>query len=329
MAKRDAIPGRKQEICLESVETLYSDGRWNGRPSIVLWKGMYYIVFRSANGHGSDDGIGKAVMLKSTDLKEWTASTAIDQPDVDVAEPLLLATEDRLFMYIVAEYPVTTSFMTYSDDGVTWAPPRPIYLDGYSFNTPVTHKGVHYAAADNGPSELLTSTNGFDWTKVSDIVESGTETALVFLKDDSLVAVIRQSIIAHAKPPYKEWNRYESIALDGPDAVLVGDTVLVAGRHHGQTALLKLDQNKLKLDILMNMPVHHIESFPKQSTAPALLDTVISSRAPHVWPFGDKAYPEFLVLDEHRALMAYYDGQAYEKAVPKQADIRLATITVS
>jgi hypothetical protein len=219
--------------------------------------------------------------------------------------------------------------MAYSDDGVAWAAPRPVYLDGYSFNTPVTHKGVHYAAADKGRVELLQSTNGFDWTRVSDIVESGTETALVFLKDESLVAVIRQSRVARARPPYTQWQRYESIPLDGPDAVLVGDTVLVAGRHIGQTALLTLDQETMKLDILMNMPVHHIESFPRQSTSEALADTVISARAPHVWPFGDKAYPEFLVLDEHRVLMAYYDGQAYEKGVPKRADIRLATITVS
>jgi len=329
MKENKGSSSRKKEICLESVETIYSDGRWNGRPSIVLWKGTYYITFRSAFGHDSNDGIGKAIMLKSTDLKEWSASTVIDQPDVDVAEPLLLATDDRLFMYIVAEYPVTTSFMTYSDDGVTWAAPKPVYMEGYSFNTPVNYKGTYYAAADNGPSELLTSTNGFDWTKVSDIVESGSETALVFLKDESLVAVIRQSQIARAKPPYTQWEHYEGVPLDGPDAALVGDTVLVAGRHIGQTALLKLDQDTMKLDVLMNMPVHHIESFPKQSVSEALQDTLISSRSPHVWPFGDKAYPEFLVIDDHRVLMAYYDGLAYEKAVPKRADIRLATITVS
>ncbi len=328
MKQNDCSSSGKKEICLESVETIYSNGRWNGRPSFVFWKGTYYIAFRSAFGHDSNDGIGKVMMLKSTDLKEWTASTVIDQPDVDGAEPLLLVTDDRLFMYIVTDCPIATTFMTYSDDGVTWAAPKPVYLSGYSFNTPVTHKGVHYAAADNGPSELLTSTNGFDWTKVSDIVESGSETALVFLKDDSLVAVIRQSQIARAKPPYKEWDHYEGVALDGPDAALVGDTVLVAGRHLGQTALLKLHLDTMKLDMLMNMPVHHIESFPKQSASEALQDTVVSSRSPHVWPFGDKAYPEFLVIDDKRVLMSYYDGVAYEKAVPKRADIRLATLTL-
>ena len=307
MERNDGTPGRKKEIRLESVETIYSDGRWNGRPSIVFWKGMYYIAFRSAFGHGSDDGIGKAIMLKSKDLKEWSASTVIDQPDVDVGEPLLLATHDRLFMYIVAEYPITTTFMTYSDDGVTWAAPKPVYKEGYSFSTPVNHKGDYYAPADKGPVELLKSTNGFDWTKVSNIVESGTETALVFLKDDSLLAVIRQSKIARAKPPYTQWNHYSyaPIALRGPAAALAGDTVLVAGSGNAQPLLYELHMDTMKLELLMNMPM---DRFPIP---------------------GDKGYPEFLVIDEHRVLMAYYEGLAYEKGVPKRADIRLATLTLS
>jgi hypothetical protein len=296
-------PGANTEIRLESVETIYTDGRWNGRPSIGFWKGTYYVAFRSAFGHGSDDGIGKAMMLKSTDLKEWSASTIIDHADVDVAEPLLLVTNERLFMYIVAEYPVTTSFMTYSDDGVTWAAPKPVYLSGYSFSSTAEHKGVYYAPADRGHVELLKSTNGFDWTRISNIVESGTETALVFLKDESLVAVVRQRQIARAKPPYTHWERHQGIALDGPDAALVGDTVLAAGRHGGQTALFRLHQDTMKLKFLMNMPVHH-------------------------WAVGDKAYPEFLVINDRRVLMVYYDGEAYEKAVPKRADIRLATFTL-
>ena len=318
----------KAKVCLESVETIYSDGRWNGRPTIVFWKGQYYIAFRSAFGHGSEYASGKIMMLQSTQLEEWTASTVIDQQGIDWGEALLLPTDDRLFMYIVTEYPTTTSFMTHSDDGITWAPPQPIYLSGYSFSTPVTHKGVHYAAADKGHVELLKSTNGSDWTRVSDIVDNGTETALVFLEDDSLVAVIRQGHIARAKPPYTQWSVHEGVFLGGPDAARVGDTVLVAGRYCGQTGLLKLHPDTMKLDLLMQMPVHHLECFPPQSTSETLQDTMVSSRSPFVWPSGDKGYPEFLVLDEHRVLMAYYDGEAYEKGVAKQADIRLAAFTL-
>ena len=82
---------KSRRICLESVETLYADGRWNGRPSIVLWRGEYYIAFRSSLSHGTiDNEMGKVLMLKSTDLKDWRVSTVVDDPEVDGAEPRCL-----------------------------------------------------------------------------------------------------------------------------------------------------------------------------------------------------------------------------------------------
>ena len=233
-------------------------------------------------------------------------------------------------MYIVAEHPVTTTFMTYSEDGAEWVKPIPFYKHGYSFSTPVTHQAIHYVAADKGHVELLRSTNGLDWTCISTIVENGTETALVFLKDDILLAVTRQAVLSKAKPPYTEWENYgcEPVRLGGPDAVLVGDTVLVAGRHRAQTHLLKLHPDTMTLDSVMDMPVHNIKAFACGSVSETLADTEIASTEKHVWPHGDKAYPEFLVLDDHRVLMAYYDGQAFEAGVPMQADIRLAPFTI-
>ena len=37
----------KREVLLERVEKIYTDGRWNGRPTIVFWKGHYYTSSRS------------------------------------------------------------------------------------------------------------------------------------------------------------------------------------------------------------------------------------------------------------------------------------------
>ena len=295
------------EVRVESAETIYTDGQWNGRPSIAFWRGEYHVAFRSSFGHASAAGqIGKAMMLKSADLLQWTASTFIDQPDIDVGEVQLLATDNRLFMYIVAEYPITTSFMTWSDDGLAWAAPIPVYSEGYSFSLPVEHNGVYYTAADNGVVELLASTNGFDWTRVSDIVASGTETALVFFEDDSLLAVTRQSQISLADPPYTQWDHYSyaPVALGGPAAVLAGDTVLVGGRHSVQTSLLQLHMDPTTLEFLMHMPMY-------------------------LWGVsGDKSYPEFHVLDDERVLMVYYDGDAYEPGIPKRSDIRMATLRI-
>ena len=43
---------------------------------------------------------------------------------------------------------------------------------------------------------------------------------------------------------------------------------------------------------------------------------------------GDESYPHFLMLDDRCALTVWYTGEAYERGVPKQADLLLATLRV-
>ena len=83
---------------------------------------------------------------------------------------------------------------------------------------------------------LLSSSDGLSWEKVSTILEGEyTETALLFLPDDSLLAFTRQGpgpSISHARPPYTQWKVYEGPKMGRPDAVLVGNTILVTGRSY-------------------------------------------------------------------------------------------------
>ena len=43
---------------------------------------------------------------------------------------------------------------------------------------------------------------------------------------------------------------------------------------------------------------------------------------------GDESYPHFCRIDQRRALMVWYSGEEYERGVPKQADLLLATLRV-
>ena len=43
---------------------------------------------------------------------------------------------------------------------------------------------------------------------------------------------------------------------------------------------------------------------------------------------GDLSYPHILAVDDHRALITWYDGQRWEKDVSKQADIFLAFLRI-
>ena len=185
--------------------------------------------------------------------------------------------------------------------------------------------------------ELLKSTDGLNWGKVSTILDGNyTETALVFLPDDSLLAITRQPgpSISHAYPPYTEWKVYnKENYIGGIEAARVDDTILVSGRcgtrlvsewtRAGRfypddqllgdcnpkctqrTALWTLDMDEMRLKWKMHMV------------------TQLG---------GDQSYPHFLVLDDHRVLMVWYDGEALINPVPrgepKRADIFLAVLRI-
>lgn len=315
-----AMTNQNCDVLLERVENICSDGKWNGRAEIVFWKDRYYMPFRSASEHECYDTQIRMLISDSTQPKGWTPDAGIDAPNV-TAEAHILATPDRLFAYLALQDPATPqdepirTLYTHSDDGLTWSEPVLVYEKDFSFWKPVTHGGVHYVAADimtdNPRVELLQSQDGMDWQKISTIVEGDfTETALLFLKDNTLVAFVRQGRVALSRPPYTAWSVHDCPVLHGPAATLVGDTILVSGRvftenypddqpGRSRTGLFVFDPETLQFHWQMNMLAQ--------------------------WG-GDESYPDFLTLDDRRALMVWYTGELYEKGVPKQADLLLATL---
>ena len=313
----------KPEILFESVQKVYSDGKWNGRPAIEFWQGQYYIFFRSGFKHGLDDGSIVALRSKSDAPRDWSTVPIIDSPDNE-AEVHVLATPQRLFAYLVMENTVsgevTGSTVIYTDDGVHWSQPQPVYSAGFSVWKPRSHKGVHYVAADvpgdNPRVELLKSSDGLKWEKVSNILQEGksmTETDLVFLKDSTLLALTRQGRLSRSRPPYTEWTNHNCSFLGGPALCRVGDTVLASGRCTTRrfpddqpggamrTGLFVVDTETMQLHWQMNLPSQ--------------------------WG-GDTAYPHFYALDNRRMLFAWYDGEVWKKDVPRWADIMLAVLRV-
>ena len=116
------------------------------------------------------------------------------------------------------------TLVVYTEDGERWSEPRPAYDPPWSLWKPKTHAGIHYVAADimegNPRLDLLESHDGLRWNKVSTILEGEyTETALLFLPDDSLLAFTRQGpgpSISHARPPYSRWKVYEGPKMGRP-----------------------------------------------------------------------------------------------------------------
>ena len=343
---RTPSSGDGPTIHLENVRTIHTDGEHHAFTSIARWRGKYYVAFRSATSHATpwDEGWeeidlepGRITLAESTDLTNWTTKVVLNT-QFDDRDPKLLATEDRLYIYATSIIgPATTTFpqetyMVFTSDGENWTKPVSAYRYNYGFWKPKLHQGIYYAAADVDVTqpgqrktmqvELLRSEDGQLWQPVSTITRGSkrTETSLVFLEDDSLLAVCRQSVLAVAQPPYREWKPvgldqgalYEvmPIGIPGPAAELIGDTVVVCcrGRKNefpddspGQyrTSLLTLDRSDMSLNWHINLPTE--------------------------WG-GDLSYAGILPLDDSRFLLSYYDGELYEKGVPKRSDIKLAEI---
>jgi len=324
-----AATSRNPDVLLERMEKIFSDGKWNGRPEVVFWRGRYYLTFRSASGHDSPDGRLRMLVSKGNEPRGWTLEELHKPPVGDASEGHMLVTSERMFAYVVlntAGAPAqeeNSTVVVHSEDGRHWSEPIEVYERGYSFWKPVTQGGAHYVAADimttDPRVELLTSKNGIEWQRVSTIMDGKfTEAAIVFLKDGRLVAFTRQGRIALSRPPYKQWETFNASDaggpawLSGPAAALIGDTVLLSGRGSPEefpddqfgdqrTALFTFDPEARQLYWKMNMLT--------------------------LWN-GEEAYPHFLALDNRRALMAWYSGHRYEPDVPKQSDLLLATLRV-
>ena len=331
---------------IDRVDKIFSDGRHNAFTSIDIWKGKYYIVFRSADSHaaphegsGNEDmAPGHITLLESEDARSWSSSVVMDTK-WDDRDPKLLATRDRLYVFDTCLHGEgyrdgsQETLVSYTEDGRDWSSPVSAYQYNYGFWKPKKHADVCYVAADvddslpgapmaeRGRVELLRSEDGLHWQPVSIITQGNrcTETSLVFLKDDSLLAINRQStlsrILSISRPPYTQWARFgvkSSFGIQGPAAELVGDTVVVSCRVHNKdfpdeqpgearTGLFILDMGSGALRWQTNLPTQ--------------------------WGC-DVSYAGILPVGDDRALVSYYDGQMYEEGVPKQSDIMLATIEV-
>lgn len=317
---------------IEWVKSVLSDGNHNAFTSLAFWRGSYWLAFRSGQGHG---GVGKIVLLESTNLETWSRSIPANTP-LDDRDPKLLATTDRLFLYWVAMSPsedeeIGQTLVIETQDGSAWSNPQPAYLPGYSFWEPREHSGSLYVAADfdagppeaaperRGQVELLRSEDGLTWRQIATITQGNmcTETALAFLPDGRLLAITRQNAPPHrprfslATPPYTQWQYVTgTFAFQGPAATLIDDTILVSGRVRAgeieaapdphlrpmRTGLLTFDVDQMRLIWHCNLP------------------TTLGE---------DLSYPGIVPLDERRALVSFYDGRELSAS-----DIFLACIEV-
>ena len=321
---------KKPKIVVESSRKIFSSAgekrQYNSFTNMAVWKGRYYVVFRQAIHHGpSESGI---MLLESDDLKKWTVKELINT-EHDDRDPKILATDDRLFVYSDAYMPggVDQIMLSHTDDGTAWSEPQKIYKEAWQLWKPKQHKGAYYVAADcltcGHKSELLKSTDAIQWKPIGLITDKNlpTETAITFLPDDRILAVIRQNVAGHppgfaiAKPPYTDWKLTSGKGhFSGPAIDVVGGNVVVASRtlledwnlpqepglEHQRTVLYTFNFEAMSLELQAILPTE---------------------------TGGDSSYPGIQPIAENRALVCWHDGSTTWHQ-PSPSNIWLAEIRV-
>lgn len=217
------------------------DGLHNSNTDMIYCNGTFYLVHQNSIFHlGS--GLSKLIIWNSTDARTWQKIKVIATGE-DIRDPKFAIIGSRLYLYVLKNYgliaePSVTFFSYTNDNGTTWADLKPMQPTGWLFWRPKTRDNITwYVPAywhEHGRSVLLNSTDGENWTIVSQIWqgELNDETAIEFLPDGRLLATARlegyiqflqgdnlaSTLIAVSAAPFESWNYTKSslARLDGP-----------------------------------------------------------------------------------------------------------------
>jgi hypothetical protein len=232
-----------------------ADGAHNSNTDLIHFDGSFYLAHQTSPWHfGSEDS--RLIIRRSADARKWEKVAEFQAPGEELRDPKFAIIGGRLFLYALRNRawepsPYTTVYTT-SEDGASWGPLVDVRPEGWVFWSPETvDSTTWYVPAywrEHGRSILLKSSDGINWSKVSEIYEGerNDETAIEFLPDGRMIATLRlegsgrvrgdpqaSTMIAVASPPYEEWSRAKSrvTRLDGPCLFAYDGQVFAAGRY--------------------------------------------------------------------------------------------------
>jgi len=227
-----------------------SNGRHNANTDLIYWNGYYYFIYANQPGNQGSTTTFLSVN-RGMNLHNLTQIATLNVPGEDIRDPKFVVIENQLFIYYLKNKgfmadPYTTSFVN-SSDGLHFSTACDVSgQDGWCFWRPKTIDNVTwYNTAYSYPQTeciLLSTTDGFNWTKVSSIVNGSgiSEPELTFLSDKRMLVTVRAEVkqdtvlgdvnagtgLAIAAPPYKTWNYTldKLTKLDGPNLFNIDDS---------------------------------------------------------------------------------------------------------
>lgn len=248
------------EPTLLSVERVWGQTPHSAFGDLLLHQGRWYCVFREGVRHVAGGDLlkddGKIRVLASKDAKAWESLALVEEQGTDLRDPHLSVTADGRLMLVMggsiynnAKYGGRRPRVAFSKDGRNWTAPQAVLREGDWLWRVTWHKGWAYGVAKYGSyskpepgnprrADLVRSRNGVDWeTVVETKVDGADETTVRFLKDGTMVALMRRvwgerntAMIGHAKPPYRDWTWKDAgTFIGGPNFIVLPDDTMWAG----------------------------------------------------------------------------------------------------
>ncbi len=319
---------------INNIRRAFHNGEHNAFTDLVRFRGKLYLTFRSCPDGHMLFPTSRILVLQSDDGRDWRQVREFNVPQRDVRDPHFLVFQGKLLVYSGTWFTGEKApeprdmndmlgFASWSTDGETWHGPEMLEgTYGHYIWRAAAHDGKAWLCGrrkrlfeqisgqpDSGPiveAALLVSDDGLIFRKAGLFQETGgNETAFLFEKDGSILAVARgggrgNAELCQARPPYREFRRRDlGRYIGGPMLERWGDRYLVGGRRNIEpsdpvTALYWLDPDKAELTEIATLP----------------------SR-------GDNSYPGFIQLSPTRGLLSYYSTHETEKAAIFLADLEL------
>ena len=272
---------RFPQLSLISTERIWDRGQHNAFTDLCQFRDQFWLVFREATNHVSDDGV---IIILAGDGKHWRLITSLSQPGIDLRDPKITVTPDQQLLITCAGVMCELdgrphqSFLYYSNDGQHWAPPKAVgQLGDWIWRTRFFgDDGYGVAYLPHCESTTLYKLSGKQYrplvepffSKASHGLGYPNEHDLFTVDDTNMGCLLRRDAdtasaqLGIAAPPFTEWQWWDlGIRVGGPVAVPLrltsgGSAILCAVRLYdpARTVLCWLDTEGKALCEALTLP---------------------------------------------------------------------------